>query len=197
MPQAASSSEATIYRQKLVVGLGEILWDRVRGVSTLGGAPANFAVMAARLGDHGVLASRVGVDDQGKRALDVLAELPLDLNYLQTDAEHPTGSARVVLDEKREAHYEFPAPAAWDFLDLSPHWRELAGLADAVCFGTLAQRNPRSRKTIHAFLADTQPGCLRVFDVNLRQATLDPTLVRDSLSVATLLKMNEHEAPSE
>lgn len=195
MSHAASSNEAILYRQKLVVGLGEILWDHVRGVPRLGGAPANFAVMAARLGDRGILASRIGVDDEGKRALDVLAELPLDLNYLQTDAEHATGSARVHFDENKEAHYEFPAPAAWDFLDFSPHWRELAAMADAVCFGTLAQRNPRSRKTIHAFLAETQPGCLRVFDVNLRQAKIDPAILRDSLVVATLVKMNEHEAP--
>lgn len=194
MPPTAPNPEPAVYRQKLVVGLGELLWDHVRGVSRLGGAPANFAVMAARLGDHGILASRAGADDEGKRALDVLAELPIDLNFLQIDAEHPTGQARLVFDQKKDAHYEFLSPAAWDFLDFSPHWRELAASADAVCFGTLAQRHPRSRKTIHAFLAATRPGCLRVFDVNLRQTTIDPAILRDSIAAATLIKLNEAEA---
>jgi fructokinase len=194
MTQSASNTEAVVYRQKVVVGLGEILWDHVRGVSRLGGAPANFAVMTARLGDHGVLASRVGVDDEGRRALDVLAGLPLDLKYLQTDAEHSTGQARVVFDARKEPHYEFLSPAAWDFLDLSPQWRQLAPLADAVCYGTLAQRHARSRKTILGFLAETRPECVRVFDMNLRQAKIDPAILRDSLAAATLLKMNEEEA---
>lgn len=194
MPHAAPDSEPIVYRQKIVVGLGELLWDRVRHQSRLGGAPANFCVMAARLGDHGILASRLGMDEEGKRALDVLAGLPLDLNYLQTDAEHLTGQARVVFDHQHEPRYEFLSPAAWDFLDFSPLWRELAESADAVCFGTLAQRSPRSRKTIHAFLAATRPDCLRVFDVNLRQSAIDPAILRDSLAVATLVKLNEEEA---
>lgn len=194
MTHAASSTDTIVYRQKLVVGLGELLWDHVGATSRLGGAPANFCVMAARLGDHGIVASRVGSDDEGRRALDVLAELPLDLNFLQTDSEHATGAARVVFDQKQEPHYEFLSPAAWDYLDFSPQWRELAESADAVCFGTLAQRNPHSRKTIHAFLAATRPGCLRVFDVNLRQAAIDPAILRDSLAAATLVKLNEEEA---
>jgi fructokinase len=194
MPHAAPNPDTTVYRQKIVVGLGEILWDCVGHQRRLGGAPANFAVMAARLGDHGVLATRIGVDDEGKTALDVLSGLPLDLNYLQTDAEHRTGQARVVFDHNKDAHYEFPSPAAWDFLDFSPHWRELAGETDAVCYGTLAQRHPRARKTIHAFLAATPQDCLRVFDVNLRQSAIEPGILRDSLAAATLVKLNEHEA---
>lgn len=193
MPQP-SSHDPVVYRQKRVVGLGEVLWDRAGNQSHMGGAPANFAVMAARLGDHGILASRVGIDDAGRRARNVLAELPLDLNFLQTDREHPTGEARVVFDSANEPHYDFLSPCAWDCLDLTPQWRELALSADAVCFGTLAQRDPRSRRTIHAFLAATRPDCLRVFDVNLRQSSIDPSILHGSLAAATLVKLNEEEA---
>ncbi|ACO33184.1 MULTISPECIES: PfkB family carbohydrate kinase [Acidobacterium] len=205
MPQRAPQSEPSslLYEQKRVIGLGEILWDCHPEGRQLGGAPANFAVMAARLGDHGILASRLGVDDAGKDAHDELACLPLDLNFLQTDTEHPTGLARVIY--KRHAHgqalnsanpsYEIPQPAAWDFLDFSPSWRSLAGAAHAVCFGTLAQRNPHSRKTIQQFLTATQPECLRVFDVNLRPPFFDAPMLRDSLAHTTLLKMNHKEAP--
>ena len=52
--------------QRLVVGLGELLWDLLPEGARLGGAPANFAVMAGRLGDRAVVASRVGADELGK-----------------------------------------------------------------------------------------------------------------------------------
>lgn len=183
-----------LYEQKRVVGLGELVWDYHPGGKALGGAPANFVVMAARLGDHGILASRIGVDDAGKEALAVLAEMPVDLNYLQSDVEHATGTVRVVHDGS-EPQYNITQPVAWDFLDFTPQWRELAESAHAVCFGTLAQRHPRSRQSIQAFLAATQPECVRVFDANLRQSFYDAAVLRDSLGMTTLLKMNEHEVP--
>ena len=43
--------------QKVVVGLGELLWDLLPTGERLGGAPANFTVMAARLGNRGMIAS--------------------------------------------------------------------------------------------------------------------------------------------
>jgi fructokinase len=212
MPRRARQSEPSPllyeYEQKRVVGLGEILWDCHPEGRQLGGAPANFAVMAARLGDHGILASRLGVDDAGKDAHDVLAGLPLDLNFLQTDTEHATGLARVSHARPPSGQafpsapssalspiYEILQPAAWDFLDFSPSWRMLAAAAHAVCFGTLAQRSPRSRKTIQQFLAATQPECVRVFDVNLRPPFFDAPTLRESLAQATLLKMNHDEVP--
>jgi fructokinase len=206
MPQSAFQSELPphFYEQKRVVGLGEILWDCHAEGRQLGGAPANFAVMAARLGDHGILASRLGVDAPGKEAHDVLAGLPLDLNFLQTDTEHATGLARISYEQSAlsqasraalSPRYEILQPAAWDFLDFSPSWRSLAGAAHAVCFGTLAQRSPRSRNTIQKFLAATPPECVRVFDVNLRPPFFEAAMLRDSLALTTLLKMNEQETP--
>ncbi len=46
----------------------------------------------------------------------------------------------------------------------------LAHDVDAVCFGSLAQRNAVSKETIWRFLKATKPDCLRVFDINLRQS---------------------------
>jgi fructokinase len=61
---------------KLIVGLGELLWDLLPGGKQLGGAPANFTVMSARLGNRGVIASRVGRDALGEEARAYLAPLP-------------------------------------------------------------------------------------------------------------------------
>ncbi len=185
-------------RTLVVVGLGELLWDELPGGRRLGGAPANFAVMASRLGAHGVIASRVGRDEAGVAARALLDGSPavsrVDSRFLQEDAELPTGTVSVALEEG-QPQYTIHAPVAWDALELTPAWLELAGRADAVCWGTLAQRDARSEETIHGFLAATRPECLRVFDINLRAPYFTAEAVTRSLGKATLLKLNEGEMP--
>ncbi|HYK37740.1 PfkB family carbohydrate kinase [Alloacidobacterium sp.] len=179
---------------KLIVGLGELLWDLLPGGKQLGGAPANFTVMSARLGNRGVIASSLGRDALGDEARAYLAPLPADLSRLQMDQDHATGSVSVTLHDG-QAEYVFRRPVAWDFLACTPVWRALAQSADAVCFGTLAQRHEVSREAIRSFLAATREDCVRVFDVNLRKPFYDGRMIGDSLQQATLLKMNEIEMP--
>jgi len=179
---------------KVIVGLGELLWDMLPEGKQLGGAPANFSVMSARLGNRAVIASRLGNDTLGREARDYLTPLPADLNSLQEDPKHPTGSVGVTLTAG-QAEYVIHEPVAWDFLEFTPEWKRLATEADAVCFGTLAQRQPVSRKTIHAFLAATRKDCVRVFDVNLRKPFYTRGVVEDSLAKATILKLNDAEMP--
>ena len=179
---------------KLIVGLGEILWDLLPAGPQLGGAVSNFAVMAARLGDQGVCASRLGSDDLGRKARDRLLHLPVDSSFVQTDMRYPTGSVSVILNDGQPA-YEIHKPVAWDFLNLTTEWLDLAQRADAVCFGTLGQRCPVSRKTIECFLAAASSRCVRVFDVNLRAPFYSAEVLEQSLRLATVLKMNDAEAP--
>ena len=194
-------------RDFAVVGLGELLWDEFPAVPAasgprlgggpdrrLGGAPANFAVMAARLGVHGILASRLGADEAGERARALLARMPVDTRFLQTDPALPTGSVTVAMQHGQPS-YTIHAPVAWDALELSPEWRELAARADAVCWGTLAQRDARAEQAIHGFLAATRPDCLRIFDINLREPFFTAEIVTRSLAKATLLKLNDSEMP--
>ena len=181
-------------QQKIIVGLGELLWDLLPEGKQLGGAPANFSVMSARLGNRAVIASRLGDDALGREARAYLAMLPADVGSIQSDPKHPTGSVSVTLQEG-QAEYVIHEPVAWDFLELSPAWKELAASADAVCFGTLAQREAVSRRTIHAFLAATRRDCVRVFDVNLRKPFYTRVVLEDSLSRATILKLNDAEMP--
>lgn len=180
--------------QKVIVGLGELLWDLLPEGRQLGGAPANFSVMSARLGNRAVIASRLGEDKLGREARAYLASLPADLGSIQRDVKHPTGSVSVTLKEG-QAEYVIHEPVAWDFLELTSEWKQLAAEADAVCFGTLAQRDAASRRTIHAFLAATRRDCVRVFDVNLRKPFYTRGVLEDSLSRATILKLNDAEMP--
>ncbi len=190
----------------LVVGLGELLWDELPSenggvLRRLGGAPANFAVMSSRLGVHGVLASRLGTDELGRAALELLNGLVgrpgssgVDTRFLQADPDRATGTVTVAV-EHGQPQYTIHAPAAWDALELTPEWTELAARADAVCWGTLAQRDAHSEQTIHSFLAATRPECLRIFDVNLREPYITAEAVERSLTKATLLKLNDGEMP--
>jgi fructokinase len=179
---------------KIIVGLGELLWDLLPDGPRLGGAPANFAVMAGRLGHRAVIASRIGSDDLAAQARQQLNHLPVDSGFLQIDPSLPTGTVSVLL-EAGEPHYTIHEPAAWDRLTLTPEWRNLARAADAVCFGSLAQRSAHSRETILAFLDLTRSSCVRVFDVNLRDPFWSAAILHESLLRSTILKLNLQELP--
>ncbi|HEY4008681.1 MAG TPA: carbohydrate kinase [Acidobacteriaceae bacterium] len=179
---------------KSIVGLGELLWDMLPQGPQLGGAPSNFAVMAARLGNKGAIATRIGTDPLGREAMAYLKTTPVDTGYIQEDFSRVTGTVTVAL-EKGEPRFTIHEPVAWDFLELTPHWLALAEQADAVCFGTLAQRSPASRRTIESFLHETRPECLRIFDVNLRPPFFSAEIVERSLELATIFKLNADEMP--
>jgi len=181
-------------KKQFIVGLGELLWDLLPAGRQLGGAPANFALMSARLGNHAVVLSRVGRDEQGRDAVATLKPFPIDLGHLQVDPQHPTGTVSVELNQG-QASYQFADPVAWDFFDFTPEWQQLATRADAVCFGSLAQRSAVSRQTIQSFLAATTSKCVRIFDVNLRQHYFSSEIIEESLKLATILKMNDDEVP--
>lgn len=179
---------------RLVLGIGELLWDMLPGVARLGGAPANFTVMAGRLGNHAIVLSRIGRDELGRRAVETLAPLSADESYLQIDPLHETG--RVTVDLKDgQPEYVIHQPAAWDAMELSDEWVQLAARADAICFGTLAQRSAESRQTIQTLAAETPSACLRVFDVNLRVPFYTVEVLEESLELATVVKMNDLELP--
>lgn len=180
--------------QKVIVGLGELLWDMLPSGKRLGGAPANFTVMSSRLGNRGVIASRLGADPLAAEARDVLKAFPADISLLQTDPNHPTGTVGVEI-RGAEPHYVIHEPAAWDYMEWTPDWRALAQSADAVCFGSLAQRNPPSRATIRQFISATRADCVRVFDVNLRAPFFSVDVIDSSLAAATVFKLNEGEVP--
>lgn len=181
--------------QYLIVGLGELLWDMLPGGKQMGGAPANFACMSAQLGDCGVIASRVGTDSLGKEAINRLQKANLTTDYIQIDPSHTTGLIHVKIDRAGQPDFVIEENVAWDFLDFTFDWKELSKRADAICFGTLAQRS-HSRTTIHAFLQTTRSDALRIFDVNLRQSFYSSQILRESLKLASIVKLNDNELPS-
>ena len=183
-------------KRHIVVGLGELLWDLLPAGKQLGGAPANFAYITSLLGDEGIPASRLGQDALGEDAILRLRELALPSAFIQEDADHPTGTVRVEVDAAGQPRFEISESVAWDFLDWTPQWQRLAEQADAVCYGSLAQRSEHSRATIRKFvLAAQQRDAVRVFDVNLRQNFFSAQVLAESMKLATLVKLNHEELP--
>lgn len=178
-----------------VVGLGELLWDLLPTGKQLGGAPANFAYMTSLQGDRGVVASRVGTDALAREAMDKLQALRLSTDHVQTDTEHPTGTVRIDIDGAGQPRYEITEAVAWDFLAWTPDWKALAQEADAVCFGSLAQRSTDSRNTIRKFLQTTRPETIKIFDVNLRQAFYSADVLAAAFDIANIVKLNHEELP--
>ncbi len=181
--------------KKKIVGLGEVLWDLLPERTCLGGAPANFAYITTLLGDQGIVASRVGEDSRGLHALQRMKELRLDVDHVQRDGEHATGTVRVELDGEGVARFEIAHPVAWDFLEWTADWRKLAEEVDAVCFGSLAQRSELSRATIRQFVRATRPSAVKVFDVNLRQSYYSREVLEESMRLAEIVKLNDEELP--
>jgi fructokinase len=181
-----------------IVGIGEVLWDVYPdGRKVAGGAPFNFAFHCHQLGHSAVIVSRVGADDLGRELRERVRELGLSDEYIQTDPVHPTGTVQVALDANKVPTYTITENVAWDHIEWDEKLGSLARTCRAVCFGTLAQRG--TWDTVQRFLQEHLHNGewvpLRVFDVNLRQLSPNPQMVRASLGRAEWVKLNTDEAP--
>jgi fructokinase len=179
----------------VIVGLGEILWDLLPKGRQLGGAPSNFAYHARALGAEATIISRVGRDALGDEALKRLRQLRLPIDLVQLDPTHPTGTASVEVDAGGQPQFVIHENVAWDWLEDSVEARAVVARADAVCFGTLAQRNRTTRNTLRSFVAVAPPESLRLLDVNLRGDYFSASLIRESLALANGLKLSDAELP--
>jgi fructokinase len=182
-------------KPRKIIGLGEILWDVLPNGRQLGGAPSNFAYISTLLGDEGIVASRIGRDALGKEAVKQLANLGVGTPHIQADPVHPTGTVQVEVDHAGQPRFEIAEGVAWDFLEWTPAWQQLAAQSDVICFGSLAQRAPTSHATIRQFLAAARKDAVRIFDVNLRQAFHSKEILAESMRLADILKLNHEELP--
>lgn len=177
--------------KRLVVGLGEVLWDMLPEGRKIGGAPVNFAYHAGQFGIDTMAVSAIGNDKLGE---DTIAEMNgKHLNHIFPSVPYPTGSVQVSLDEKGVPAYDIKENVAWDNIPFTNEIESVARNCRAVCFGSLAQRNAVSRSTIRKFIESTPSGCIRIFDINLRQNFYTSNVIRDSLEHCNILKINDEE----
>ncbi|MBD5369753.1 MAG: carbohydrate kinase [Bacteroides sp.] len=180
-------------KDKVVVGMGEALWDVLPEGKKIGGAPANFAYHVKQFGLDSCVVSAIGADALGAEILENFDSK--ELNYNIATVPYPTGTVQVEIDQAGIPQYDIKENVAWDNIPFTPELEELAKNTRAVCFGSLAQRNVVSRETIDRFL-DTMPrdeDTLVVFDVNLRQGFYNKEILTGSMERCNILKINDEE----
>jgi fructokinase len=210
-------------RSFIMIGLGEILWDLLPEGKQLGGAPANFAYHARALGAEAAPITRVGNDALGREILEVLSALGEPTHFVQVDESAPTGTVTVEMLADGGHRFTIHEGVAWDNITADDANLALASAADAICFGTLAQRsqisrravqeivaasrpesiylgtpaeqNPIVRRAVQEVAAATRPNALRIFDINLRQHFYSKEVIEQSLRLANALKLNHEELP--
>lgn len=177
---------------KSIVSFGEILWDILPSGAKLGGAPFNFAYRMHSLGDVGWIVSRLGRDDRGRKALKRIRALGMDATHIQIENEHPTGIVHVHLDEKKIPTCQIVRDVAYDHIEITPDLLTVAAQSDCICFGTLSQRCPTTRKTLYQLL-DASATPLKFLDINFRRDCYSRETVQESLERADILKLNDDE----
>jgi fructokinase len=176
-----------------VVGLGEVLWDLLPTGRQLGGAPTNFVYQAAALGARALMVTRVGDDGLGRDVISRFAHYDLSTECVQIDLVRPTGTVAVAMDDDGNPNYTFADDAAWERLTASSSALQAVQAADAVCFGTLAQRSDSSRRAIQQLVSAAPVQALKIFDVNLRCHFYCREVIEQSMRVANVLKLNDEE----
>lgn len=179
--------------EKIVVGMGEALWDIHNNERKIGGAPANFAYHVSQFGLPVCVVSAIGDDELGNGIIENFNSKRLDC--LIEKVPYPTGIARVELDDAGVPQYEIRENAAWDNIPYTQELERLARRTKAVCFGSLAQRSTVSRDTIRRFLKAMphDDETLVVFDANLRLDFYDKEVLHDSIKRCNVLKINDEE----
>lgn len=175
----------------LVIGFGEFLFDCFPdGRDRPGGAPANFALHAARCGAESVIVTACGADSRGEMLTGIAAGSGVKM--VCNVVEYPTGWVKVSGTDNAPT-YEIIRPNAWEHIRLNDEIVSLARNAAVFCFGSLCMNAPETRSTICAILgAEGKDIRYKVFDVNLRD-DYGKASVGKGLELCNILKLNDYE----
>jgi fructokinase len=173
-----------------IICIGELLWDSLPMGLFIGGAPFNVACHLKMLGEEVEICSRVGNDVLGNQAIERVLQKQLKTEFLQVDSLYPTGFVDVNLDGSGNATYDIVKPVAWDYIDLNHSLLQECNNSDILVYGTLAQRNDVSRKTIKQLQSMDK---INIYDVNFRSPFIEQDIIRESLHAASIVKINEYE----
>lgn len=178
-------------QKPIVLSIGELLWDMLPSGKRAGGAPTNFVYHATMNGGDGYAISAVGNDQLG----DELAG-EVHSHHISAILQHnsyPTGTTHASIDENGVPQWSITDGVAWDHIRLNHDLSDMVRIADCVCFGTLALRNPESRDTILSLLKQTKPGAIKYFDINIREHYYSKELIEQLLELSTVFKINDDE----
>jgi fructokinase len=185
----------SIGSDQAVVIWGEVLWDRFPDGTRLGGAPANVAWHLGQAGGWARLVSRVGDDDDGRRAIDHLSQV-CDADLVQLDPERATGEVKVDIIDF-EPRYTLVPGRAWERIECTPDVEAALGEAGVFVYGSLAQHTDAGLDGWRKAIAAAHEGCLKVCDINLRRTSsnteAEKRAVAEALAAADIVKVNDDE----
>ena len=195
-----------------ITTIGEILIDLTQSGRTEqgiprfdanpGGAPANLAVAAARLGARTAFIGRVGNDSFGDYLKRCLAENGVDVRGMSVDEKARTTLAVVALDERGERTFSFYRdPSADVNLSMEHVPMELLGGTKVLHFGSVSlTAEPARTATLEAAKTAKASGAYVSYDPNYRASLWsdEETAVRnmtEPLSMVDILKVSDEELP--
>lgn len=170
-----------------VVCFGEILWDILPHTTVPGGAPMNVAYHLRKLGLQPALISRVGLDNYGKRLIQLMEKQDISTEFFQMDFELDTGKVRMSHGEGDDNHYDIVQPVAWDNIQWDDQFVPLLHDSHYFIFGSLSTRSAASRAVLYRLLELAR---FRVLDINLRPPHYNRAILETLLTGLGLLKLN-------
>jgi fructokinase len=167
-----------------------------------GGAPANLAVAASRLGARTAFFGRVGRDSFGDYLRRCLAENGVDVSGLSVDEKERTTLAVVALDEKGERTFSFYRdPSADVNLSMAHVPLERLGSTKVLHFGSVSlTAEPARTATLEAARTAKASGAWVSYDPNYRASLWsdEETAIRNMLGplpLVDILKVSDEELP--
>jgi fructokinase len=177
----------------MIVSIGEILFDQFPDYRRIGGAPFNVAAHLSSFGLESAFISRVGNDEDGKTLRSVVSSYGLNPDFIQIDPHHPTGKVNVILDDAGNARFDICEGVAYDFIEIKDEIKKRVSRADMIYFGTLIQRTENGFRTVHDLLSMRKPSAWTLCDINLRPGCYSEKIIRETLSLTDILKLNRDE----
>ena len=167
-----------------------------------GGAPANLAVAASRLGAKTAFIGRVGKDSFGDCLRRCLAENGVDVSGLSVDEKERTTLAVVALDERGERTFSFYRdPSADVNLSMAHVPLELLDSTKVLHFGSVSlTAEPARTATLEAARTAKASGAWVSYDPNYRSSLWpdEETAIRNMLEplpLVDILKVSDEELP--
>ena len=173
-----------------VVCFGEILWDILPHTTVPGGAPMNVAYHLRKLGLKPALISRVGLDNYGKRLIQLMEKQDISTEFFQMDFELDTGKVRMSHGDGDDNHYDIVKPVAWDNIQWDDQFIPLLQNSPYFIFGSLSTRSAASRDVLYRLLELAR---FRVLDINLRPPHYNRPILEHLMHGVNLLKLNLDE----
>lgn len=195
-----------------ITAVGEILIDLTQSgvneqgipvfAANPGGAPANLAVAAARLGASTAFIGKVGSDSFGTFLRNTLVENKVDVSGMVTDSQNRTTLAVVAVDKSGERTFSFYRDPSAD-VNLKAEEISVEQLKNTkfLHFGSVSlTTDPARSATLYAAKTAKKHGAIISYDPNYRASLWDDEAAAvarmlEPLTMVDILKVSDEELP--